>query len=89
MSSGRCIEITSFCSAKINKESAQAFFRAVVADGRAPWPKKINIDGNKAPFEVGAALSEPLDSIGRLLQPFSWFELFGRLFQLCLTSSAL
>jgi transposase-like protein len=31
-----------------NKESAQAFFRAAVADGRVPWPKKINIDGNKA-----------------------------------------
>jgi transposase, IS6 family len=31
-----------------NKESAQAFFRAVVADGRVPWPKKIDIDGNKA-----------------------------------------
>ena len=31
-----------------NKESAQAFFRAVVADGRVPWPKTINIDGDKA-----------------------------------------
>jgi transposase-like protein len=31
-----------------NVESAQAFFRAAVADGRVPWPKKINIDGNKA-----------------------------------------
>ena len=29
-------------------ESAQAFFRAVVACGRVPWPTKINIDGNKA-----------------------------------------
>jgi len=29
-------------------ESAQAFFRAVVAHGRVPWPAKINIDGNKA-----------------------------------------
>jgi transposase-like protein len=31
-----------------DKESAQAFFRAAVADGRVPWPAKINIDGNKA-----------------------------------------
>jgi len=31
-----------------DKESAQAFFRAIVADGRLPWPAKINIDGNKA-----------------------------------------
>ena len=31
-----------------NKESAQAFFRAAVADGRVPRPKKINVDGNKA-----------------------------------------
>lgn len=29
-------------------ESAQTFFRAVVAHGRVPWPEKINIDGNKA-----------------------------------------
>jgi transposase-like protein len=29
-------------------ESAQAFFRSVVANGRVPWPDKINIDGNKA-----------------------------------------
>jgi len=31
-----------------NKESAQAFFRTAVSDGRVPWLKKINIDGNKA-----------------------------------------
>jgi transposase, IS6 family len=31
-----------------NKESAPAFFRAAVADGRVPWPKKTNIDGNNA-----------------------------------------
>jgi transposase-like protein len=31
-----------------NMESAQAFFRSVVAHGRVPWPDKINIDGNKA-----------------------------------------
>lgn len=29
-------------------ESAQAFFRSVVAHGQVPWPDKINIDGNKA-----------------------------------------
>src|ERR1700736_2848021 len=31
-----------------DKESAQAFFRSIAADERVPWPKKINIDGNKA-----------------------------------------
>jgi transposase-like protein len=31
-----------------DKESAQAFFRSIVADERVPWPKKINIDSNKA-----------------------------------------
>src|SRR5258708_12354527 len=31
-----------------DRESAQAFFRAIVAHGRVPWPDKINIDANKA-----------------------------------------
>jgi transposase-like protein len=31
-----------------NMESAQAFFRSAIAQGRVPWPAKINIDGNKA-----------------------------------------
>ena len=40
--------IGSLLCADRDGESAQAFFRAVVANGRVPWPEKINIDGNKA-----------------------------------------
>ena len=48
-----------------NKESAQAFFRAAVADGRVPWPKKINIDGNKRPFEVWSRLVRKIPAGGK------------------------
>lgn len=39
-------------------ESAQAFFRSVVAHGRVPWPDKINIDGNKATLRGLRVLGE-------------------------------
>ena len=48
-----------------NKESAQAFFRAVVADGRVPWPKKINIDGNKATLRGLELLGKEIPAGGK------------------------
>jgi transposase-like protein len=39
-------------------ESSRAFFRAVVAHDRIPWPEKINIDGNSATLRSLRLLGE-------------------------------